>query len=81
MLNSVNEPISVIGIYKHSRFIPKKFLWRDTVIPATQITFITDTKNGQMKVRTYSILHNNILYRLEFNRESEQWFLRETYTN
>lgn len=79
MLTAINEPISVIGIYKNNHFTPKKFQWRDKIIPVTQITFITDDKNGVIKIRIYSILHNNTLYRLEFNRESEIWLLREMY--
>lgn len=79
MLNSVNEKISVIGTYKNSRFTPKKFQWREKIIPVETITFITDDKNGQMKIRIYSILHKNTLYRIEFNRESEVWTLLETY--
>ena len=79
MFTPIHEPIAVVGVYTHSRFIPKKFQWRTQTIPVTQITLVSDYKDGAIKKRLYSVEYQGAVYRLEFNRETEQWLLTEVF--
>lgn len=75
----INEPIAVVGSYDQGRFTPYKFRWGRRVLPIETITLQAETRDGGVKKRLLSILSGNDLYRLEFNRESEEWYLREIW--
>lgn len=79
MYQIIGETIWVAGVYKAAQFIPKKFKWRDKELPITSITLISDAKDGTVKKRFYSVISGTEVYRLEFNRESEQWYLQELW--
>lgn len=79
MYQIIGETIWVAGVYKHAQFTPKKFKWRQREFSITQITLISDTRDGTVKKRLYSVVSGNEVYRLEFNRESEQWYLQELW--
>lgn len=80
MFTSINEAIEVVGIFTKGKFIPKKFKWQQRIIPITQITLTSDIKDAGIKKRLYSVLNQQTLYRLEFNRESEHWTLLEVWS-
>lgn len=75
MYEEINEDISVIGIYQNHRFLPKKFKWQDRIFRIDEVTLTNDVRDGNIKKRLYSVLSGGNVYRLEFNRESEQWQL------
>lgn len=79
MFLSINEKIAVAGVYKDAAFIPKKFSWKQKVYPVENITLISDTRDGQVRKRIYSVLSQKTLYRLLFNRETEIWTLEEIW--
>ncbi len=79
MLTPVGEPVAVLGSYAHATFSPRKFKWRERVFSITEVTFVTDVKDGGVKKRTYSVLSGGTLYRLEFNRDTEDWCLAEIW--
>ncbi len=79
MYQTVNEEIEVAGVYSHSRFIPKKFKWNNKIFPIKEITLSNSVKDGLIKRRLYSVLSGVNLYRIEFNRESEQWKILEVW--
>ena len=79
MFQSIGEVISTAGVYRGSMFLPKKFLWRGKVYLIETITLISDTRDGQVRKRIYSVLCNKTLYRILFNRETEKWTLEELW--
>ncbi len=79
MYQTVDEAIDVIGSYSHGKFVPKKFRWGKRVLVVDQITLQSDTKDGGVRKRLVSVVVDKEVYRLEFNRESEQWYLREMW--
>lgn len=79
MYQKINENISVIGVYSSSKFIPKKFKWKDKVFPVKEITLYNDVFDGSIKKRLYSIVSGVDLFRLEFNRNTERWKLLEVW--
>lgn len=79
MYQTINEDISVVGVYSKSHFIPKKFKWSNKVFPVKEITLYNDVRDGAVKKRLYSVLSGCNVYRLEFNRESEKWRILEVW--
>jgi hypothetical protein len=77
---AIDVPIKVVGRYRPGQgFIPVKFHWQDRTLAITRITLQSDLKDGEIKKRWYSVLVGSELYRIEFNRESEQWRLKEIW--
>ncbi len=79
MFTTVEETIHVAGVYKNDTFVPRSFLWNSKKITVESITYIADYSEGEMKLRSYSILTQNTLYRIIFNRATEHWTLSEVY--
>jgi hypothetical protein len=79
MYQTISEPIEVAGIYTKSTFIPKKFRWKNRVYPIQEITLQSDTRDGGVKKRLYSVVVGKELYRLTFNRDAESWLLEEVW--
>ncbi len=79
MFTKINEKIAVVGTYNDSTFIPKKFLWRSRILKIDELTFVTDSSNGGIKNRTYSVVSAGNIYRLLFNRDSEEWTIAEVF--
>jgi hypothetical protein len=79
MYQKINDNISVLGVYSSQVFIPKKFKWNDKVYPIKDITLLNNIRDGSIKKRLYSVLSGVNLYRIEFNRESENWKILEVW--
>lgn len=79
MYQTIEEPIEVAGVYTKSTFIPKKFRWKQREYLIKEITLKSDTKDGGVRKRLYSVLVGKELYRLTFNREDETWMLEEVW--
>lgn len=79
MYQIINEEISVLGVYSASNFIPKKFKWREKVFLIKEITLLNNVKDGLIKKRLYSVISEANLYRIEFNRDSENWRILEVW--
>ena len=79
MFQIIGEVIAVAGVYKQSVFTPKKFLWNNRSYPIDTITLISNTKDGMVRMRLYSVISSTTLYRLLFNRETEKWTLEEMW--
>lgn len=79
MFTSINEPISVAGVYHHHTFTPRKFKWRGQEYSVEKITLRSDTKDGGIRQRLYSVMAGGNLYRLTFNRDQETWMLEEIW--
>lgn len=79
MFEEMNEKISVIGLYKNCKFIPKMFFLKNRNMPVEEVTLINNIKDGLTKKRQYSVTSGNNVYRLIFNRDDESWCLTGVY--
>jgi hypothetical protein len=79
MYRKIDEPIKVAGVYKHNTFHPFRFMWNDRQLKIDTITLISDVKDGMVKKRFYSVVVGKDVFRLLFNRESEQWTIDELW--
>jgi len=79
MYQTIGEEVSVAGAFAHSTFKPVKFQWQAKIYPVEEITLVNDIKDGGVRKRYYSVVSQGNLYRLCFNRETEQWLLEEVW--
>lgn len=75
----LNDQISVLGVFQNHRFVPKKFKWRQQTYRIDKITLVSDIKDGQIQKRLFSVVANQNVYRLEYNRTSESWLLQAVW--
>lgn len=69
----------MIGVYSSGKFEPRKFLWRHKEYVISQVTFRHDRKNGGRKQRMYSVESQGTVYRILFDRDTEEWMLEELW--
>lgn len=79
MYQTIGEPVAVAGVYSQGHFQPKKFQWRLKQLGITQVTSVHDFKDGTVLKRRFSIMANQTLYLLEFNRSLETWRLEQVW--
>lgn len=79
MYQKIHEQISVVGLYSRGKFTPVKLKWRDTVLKITEITIQVPTNDGGVRKYFYSVVVDYDVFRLEFNRETQQWLLLEKW--
>lgn len=79
MYQTISEKVAVAGIYNFGVFTPKKMQWNSRIYPIEQITLITETKDGGVASRIYSVVSKGNVYRLHFNRSTEIWILQEVW--
>lgn len=81
MYAEINDPIAVVGIYHQHQFSPKKFKWQQRIHKIDEVTLVNDVRDGQINKRLYSVVAAGNVYRLEFNRSSEQWQLLQVWVD
>ncbi len=81
MFQPIDEKVTVAGVYRGSKFQPKRFLWRDKIFDVEAVTFVADVKNGGTKRRRYSVTSGPNAYRLLFDRLEESWRLEEVWVD
>lgn len=85
MYQTIGENIIVIAAYYQTRkprvgkLVPKKFLWRNQTYVIEEITLVNDTKDGGVRKSTFSAIVKGNIYRISFNRETEDWVLEEVW--
>lgn len=85
MYQTIGERIEVVVVYGppasklRGKLKPIKFRWRGKVYPIRQITLATDTKDGGVRRRFFSVVSGGNVYRICFNRENEDWILEEVW--
>ncbi len=79
MYQTIGEQISVIGVYAHQAFVPRKFLWQKKEYLIDKITFVTDIRDGATRKRCYAATSGANSYRLLFNRNEETWILDQLW--
>jgi hypothetical protein len=79
MYQTIGETISVAGWYLKGHFKPVKFKWRNHTYPISETTLTSEIKDGGVRKRLFSVMAENNLYRLEFDRDLETWELSEVW--
>lgn len=79
MYQKIGEKIWMAGLYKNGKFVPYKFKWQAKELKIDQVTLTSNVKDGAIKKRFYSVVCGKEVYRILFDRESEQWSLEEIW--
>lgn len=79
MYQTIHEKVAVAGVYDQGKFLPKKIRWNNKKIEIDQITFAADRRDGGSRWRRYSVVCGPNLYRLDFSRDEEIWWLEEVW--
>lgn len=79
MYQTIGEGIAVLGSYRAGHFKPLRFAWRQRTYHIEEITLVSESRNGGVRGRTYSVLVKGTVYRLFFNRDTEEWRLEEVW--
>ncbi len=79
MYQRLHETVVVAGVYHHSQFEPVWFDWQQKRYQIKQVTLVTDVKDGGVNKRLYSVQAGNDIYRLEFNRDTDDWILKAVW--
>lgn len=76
---TIREPIEVAGVYTPGKFSPTAFRWRNRKWTVSEVTQTADERDGGVQLRHYSVVANNQVCRLLFNRFTESWTLEEVW--
>lgn len=76
---TIHEVIAVAGVYEPGKFRPTAFQWRGRKWPIAEITQIANERDGGIDLRHVSVVANQQVFRLLFNRFTETWWLEELW--
>ncbi len=79
MYQSIEEEISVAGVFSQGKFQPKKFQWKQKIFPISAVTLTAKSRDGQVRLQHFSVVAKGNLYRLVFNQETQHWKLAEIW--
>lgn len=79
MIQTYNEPVSVILISDaNTRAVrPSSVIWAGRTYPIIKVGLHHKLYKGETLVHIYSVVSNNIFFRLELNTDSLLWRLTE----
>jgi hypothetical protein len=76
---TIHETVEVAGVYTPGHFRPTAFLWSGRKWNVSEITTVAQERDGGVQLRHYSVVANNQVCRLLFNRYTETWWLEEVW--
>lgn len=74
-MQEINEKVKVAIIFGDKGAIPVWFEWKGKKNKIEKISYVWKEKNGQMLLIHYSVLSNNVLYHLVWDKEKMIWFI------
>lgn len=86
MIQKVDEQVGVITIYDvwKNRALPWCIKWKNKRYFVKKLTMLHQYYEGRTLIHVFSVFTGSMYFRLEFNTQSLQWWLKETddgYTN
>lgn len=80
MYQTLHEEVSVAGIFSRGKFIPKRFKWKYRDFTISEVTLVSDSKDGGVRKRWFSVLtQDKNVFRLVFNQENYHWWVEEVW--
>jgi hypothetical protein len=76
---TIHETIQVAGVYAQAKFQPTAFVWSGKKWNISEVTAIVNQRDGGVELRHYSVVANQQVCRLLFNRDAEKWWLEEIW--
>lgn len=79
MLEQINEPVEVATVFKQGKIIPFKFLWQGKEYFIKKINLNYSTWQGRSKLYFFAVSDTVNYFKLQFDSDSLQWTLLESY--
>lgn len=79
MFTRIHTKVMVAGWFKKGSFIPQKFVWSNKHYLIDSITLTSDVKDGGIAHRIYGVVAGTSVFRLDYNRTTEAWWLEEVW--
>ena len=79
MFTRIHTKVTVAGWFKNNTFIPQKFIWSAQPHAIKQVTLVSEVKDGGVHHRVYSVMVDSAVFRLDYNRSTEEWWLEEVW--
>ena len=79
MIMNIDELVSVSWYFdaKEKKSVLLRVVWSDRVYKVKKIGLYHTFKNGDTLIHVFSVLADNLFFRLEFNSFNLQWKLKE----
>ena len=81
MLETINEPIEVVTIFKQNKLIPFKFFWQGKEFLIKKINLTHSEFQGRVKFYFFAVSDNTNYFKLQFNTDNLSWTLLESYAD
>ncbi|MGE5297757.1 MAG: hypothetical protein ACM3KM_01190 [Acidobacteriaceae bacterium] len=77
----INEPIEVISLFKEGSLVPVKFLWQGKQYVVSKVNLAYHHFEGRIKIYFFTVSDNANYFKLQFNSDSLNWTLLESYVD
>ncbi len=79
MIEAINERVSVISVYNRERsaYLPVRLRWHGQTHPITKLGYHHTYRQGRVIIHVFSVSNNAMFFRLEFNTETLEWWLKQ----
>ncbi len=81
MLEQINDPIEVISSFKEGKIRPLKFLWKGREFLVSKINLTYHHFEGRVKIYYFAVSDSANYFKIQFNSDSLNWTLLETYVD
>jgi hypothetical protein len=71
--DALNERIEVLANFKHTRILPKSFVWHNKEYVIETITYNWQERLGQVLINYFSVLCAGQMYQISFNNSTFRW--------
>ncbi|HEX5430135.1 MAG TPA: hypothetical protein VFX17_03625 [Patescibacteria group bacterium] len=79
MLEQINEPIEVVTIFRQGKAVPFKFLWNSKEYLVKKVNLSYSSREGQGKIYYFAVSDSVNYFKLQFDTETLNWTLLESY--
>lgn len=79
MFTTIDESISVVGVFAAGEFKPHRFRWREQIYQIEEVTLLSKVRDGGVPQWHFSVVVKGNLYRLIFWPLQAQWRLAEVW--
>ena len=81
MYQTINEPIQVVSNFKEGKVQSLKFLWKDREYLFDKINLSYHHFEGRAKFYYFTVSDSVNYFKLQFNSDSLNWTLLESYVD
>lgn len=79
MTQTISEQVSIQMVFDHraGKVKPQQIFWKNHLYPVTQVGLRHHFREGRKLFHIFSLVSNNLFFRLKLDTESLTWTLEE----